>query len=103
MAEAERMKPLAIAAHHQRPSSDIDMSLLDAIEPLNRRPAAEHVAERLLRQVGAGTLKPGDKLPTEHELAAVMQVSRPVIREALRGLSILGVVESRQGGRCYVT
>jgi GntR family transcriptional repressor for pyruvate dehydrogenase complex len=30
-------------------------------------------------------------------------VSRPVVREALRGLSILGVVESRQGGRCYVT
>lgn len=32
-----------------------------------------------------------------------MQVSRPVVREALRGLAILGVVESRQGGRCYVT
>jgi len=79
------------------------MSLLDIIEPLNRRSAAEHVAERILRQIGAGTLRAGDKLPTEHELAAVMQVSRPVIREALRGLSILGVVESRQGGRCYVT
>ena len=79
------------------------MSLLDVIEPLNRKSAAEHVAERILRQIGAGTLRAGDKLPTEHELAAVMQVSRPVVREALRGLSILGVVESRQGGRCYVT
>lgn len=79
------------------------MSVLESIEPFSRKPIAERVADRLLELVRTGNLKAGDKLPTENELAEAMRVSRPVIREALRGLSILGVVESRQGGRCYVT
>lgn len=79
------------------------MSVLESIEPFSRKPIAERVATQLLDLVRSGNLKAGDKLPTELELATAMQVSRPVVREALRGLSILGVVESRQGGRCYVT
>ncbi|MBV9705664.1 MAG: FadR family transcriptional regulator [Methylobacteriaceae bacterium] len=79
------------------------MSLLDNIDPFSRKPIAEQVANRLLDLIRSGNLKAGDKLPTEHELAAALQVSRTVVREALRGLSILGVVGSRQGGRCYVT
>ena len=80
-----------------------DMSLFESLEPLSRKPVAERVANRLLDLIRSGNLKAGDKLPTENELAAALQVSRPIVREALRGLSILGVVESRQGGRCYVT
>jgi GntR family transcriptional repressor for pyruvate dehydrogenase complex len=77
--------------------------LFEQIEPLNRKPVAERVANRLLELIRSGNLRAGDKLPTENELGAAMHVSRPVIREALRSLSIMGVVESRQGGRCYVT
>lgn len=77
--------------------------LFTMIAPLDRRPVAERVAKRMLELISSGNLKAGDKLPTENELAAALSVSRPVVREALRGLSILGVVESRQGGRCYVT
>ncbi len=80
-----------------------DTGSFHGIEPLNRKPVSEQVAMKLLEAIRVGNLKAGDKLPTENELAAALQVSRPVIREALRGLSILGVVESRQGGRCYVT
>jgi GntR family transcriptional repressor for pyruvate dehydrogenase complex len=76
---------------------------LEDLEPFSRKTVAEHVANRLLELIRTGNLKAGDKLPTENELAAALQVSRPVVREALRGLSILGIVESRQGGRCYVT
>ncbi|MGE0283148.1 MAG: FadR/GntR family transcriptional regulator [Rhizobiaceae bacterium] len=79
------------------------ISRLEDFEPLTRKPAAERVADRMLELIRSGNLQAGDKLPTENELASAMQVSRPVVREALRGLSILGVVESRQGGRCYVT
>lgn len=71
--------------------------------PLARKPAAELVVERLLELIYAGSLKAGDTLPTEQEIGAALQVSRPVVREALRGLQILGVVETRQGGRCSVT
>jgi GntR family transcriptional repressor for pyruvate dehydrogenase complex len=78
-------------------------AIFDQFEPLNRKPIAERVANRVLELVRSGNLKAGDKLPTENELGTAMGVSRPVIREALRSLSIMGVVESRQGGRCYVT
>lgn len=47
--------------------------------------------ERLL----AGSLKPGDRLIPERELAAQLGVSRPILREALRALTVLGVVEIR--------
>lgn len=84
--------------------AEIDKTaLFEGLEPLNRKPVSEWVADRLLELIRSGNLQAGDKLPTENELARAMRVSRPVIREALRGLSILGVVESRQGGRCYVT
>jgi len=77
--------------------------LIREMEPLSRKPAAERVANRLLELIRSGNLKAGDKLPTETELGTALHVSRPVIREALRSLSIMGIVESRQGGRCYVT
>jgi GntR family transcriptional repressor for pyruvate dehydrogenase complex len=77
---------------------------LDQIVPLARNPAAaERVANQLLELVRSGNLKAGDVLPSENDLADALQVSRPVVREALRGLAIMGVVESRQGGRCYIT
>lgn len=79
------------------------MSSLEKITPVSRKPAAEMVAEKLLELIAVGSLKAGDTMPTEHELAGALQVSRPVVREALRGLQILGIVETRQGGRCSVT
>jgi GntR family transcriptional repressor for pyruvate dehydrogenase complex len=48
-------------------------------------------------------LGPGDKLPPERELAAMMQVSRPSLREALRALSMMNVLEVKQGSGTYVT
>lgn len=79
------------------------MTIIESIEPLSRKPVAERLTTRMLELIRSGNLRPGDKVPTEHELAAAFQVSRPVVREALRGLSIMGIVESRQGSRCYVT
>lgn len=76
---------------------------LGQITPLGRKPAAERVADRLLDLIRTGNLRAGDKLPHENELASALQVSRPVVREALRGLSIMGVVQTYQGDGCYVT
>ena len=80
-----------------------DLAAFEALTPPPRKSSAETVAENLLELVRTGILKAGDRLPSENEMAKAMQVSRPVVREALRGLSILGIVESRQGGRCHVT
>lgn len=71
--------------------------------PILRQSVAEQVAHRILDLVKAGALKPGDQLPPERDLAASLQVSRPSLREAIRGLSILGVVRTRQGGGVYIS
>lgn len=72
-------------------------------EPIRRHSVAESVAQRILGLIKSGSLKPGDQLPTERDLAASLQVSRPSVREALRGLAILGVVKTRQGGGAYIS
>jgi GntR family transcriptional regulator, transcriptional repressor for pyruvate dehydrogenase complex len=79
-------------------------SALEQITPLTQnKSASQRVAERLRELIASGNLTPGDKLPSENELVRALQVSRPVVREALRGLSMMGIVESRQGGGCFVT
>ncbi len=72
-------------------------------QPIVRVSAAELVAKGILDQVKSGALRPGDRLPTERNLALSLQVSRPTVREAIRGLTILGVARTRQGGGAYIT
>jgi len=71
--------------------------------PIVRESVAEMVARRILDMVSARALRPGDQLPPERELAETLGVSRPSVREAIRGLAILGVVKSRQGGGAFIT
>lgn len=70
---------------------------------LARRTLPEEIAERLIALIRSQELRPGDKLPPERTLAALMDVSRPVLREALRALAIMKVVEIRQGTGTYIT
>lgn len=79
------------------------LELISSGDQIVKVAASQRVADRLLALVQSGNLKAGDKLPTESELGAAFDVSRPVIREALRGLSIMGVVDGRQGGGHYLT
>lgn len=64
---------------------------------------SEDIVDNLLTLIRERELRPGDKLPPERELAVMMQVSRPSLREALRALSIMNVIEIRQGDGTYVT
>ncbi len=72
--------------------------LADLAAPPARKTASELVVGRILDLVRAGSLRPGDRLPPERDLAAQLDVSRPTLREALRALQILGVLEIRHGG-----
>ncbi|WP_024371374.1 FadR/GntR family transcriptional regulator [Exiguobacterium sp. ZOR0005] len=47
-------------------------------------------------------LTPGDRLPSERELAETLSISRASVREALRALSFLGIVETRHGGGTFL-
>jgi GntR family transcriptional repressor for pyruvate dehydrogenase complex len=71
--------------------------------PIARQSVPEMVATRILEMVTTRALRPGDQLPPERELAEMLDVSRPSVREAIRGLSILGVLNVRQGGGAYVS
>lgn len=64
----------------------------------------EAVCDQIRQQVFRGELRPGDRLPAERELAEKLTVSRSVVREAIRSLESMGVVESRMGahGGIYI-
>jgi GntR family transcriptional repressor for pyruvate dehydrogenase complex len=70
--------------------------------PITQTRIAQRVVEQIVRSVQTGQLGPGDKLPGENALAAQFQVSRPCVREALRILEAVGLVEVRRGKGCYV-
>ena len=68
-----------------------------------RRPISEQVATRILAMIKSGNLRSGDRLPTEAQMGIAFGISRPPLREALKALTLMGVLESRQGGRYTVT
>jgi GntR family transcriptional repressor for pyruvate dehydrogenase complex len=68
------------------------------LAPIDRRKTYELVAERLIQQVGAGQLKPGDVLPTERELVQLYSVGRSSVREALRMLESKGLIAANGNG-----
>jgi GntR family transcriptional regulator, transcriptional repressor for pyruvate dehydrogenase complex len=70
-------------------------------EVIRRNKVYEEVAKQIERLI-LKKLKPGDKLPSERELAEMLQVSRSSIRDAIRGLELMGLVEPRQGAGTIV-
>lgn len=72
-------------------------------EPFEKDVLPKRIATRLLSLIKEKHLRPGDKLPPERELAGMMQVSRPSLREALQALAIMNIIEIRQGDGTYVT
>ncbi|MEP7239421.1 MAG: FadR/GntR family transcriptional regulator [Devosia sp.] len=70
---------------------------------LERRSISEQVANRIMSMIKSGNLRSGDRLPTEAQMGIAFGISRPPLREALKALTLMGVLESRQGGRYTVT
>lgn len=63
----------------------------------------DQVVDGIKRMILDGRLGPGDRLPVEKDLADELGVSRGSLREGVRALSILGIVDTRQGDGTYVT
>jgi GntR family transcriptional repressor for pyruvate dehydrogenase complex len=70
-------------------------------ESIRRNKVYEEVARQLERMI-LKKLRPGDKLPSERELAEGLGVSRSSIRDAIRSLELVGLVEPRQGSGTVV-
>lgn len=66
-------------------------------QPVKTRRAFEAVCDQIRRQVAAGALQTGQRLPAERELAEQFDISRSGVRGALRSLEVAGLVEARTG------
>lgn len=62
----------------------------------------EQVAAQIQGLIASGALRPGDRLPPERELAAKFGVGRSSLRDALRTLEVMGIIESRHGSGTVV-
>ncbi len=71
-------------------------------QKLSTKPKAYHVAEQIMLAIRQDTYKIGERLPPESEIASEIGVSRPVVREALGALRLLGVVDARPGLGTFV-
>jgi len=70
----------------------------------NKRPSAvETVIEEIKTLLKNGQLRPGDKIPNELELSRIFAISRGPIREAVRALVALGILEIRRGDGTYIS
>jgi DNA-binding FadR family transcriptional regulator len=72
------------------------------LKPVTRRLVPDDVFEQLLGEVVDGSLSAGDALPSERQLAELLGVSRPAVREALQRMSATRLVEVRHGGATTV-
>jgi GntR family transcriptional repressor for pyruvate dehydrogenase complex len=72
------------------------------IEPIKSTRIYEEIVRQIKAMIGEGRLKSGDQLPPERDLADKFVVSRTSVREALRALESLGLVEIRPGEGTFV-
>ncbi|CAL9407464.1 HTH-type transcriptional regulator LutR [Streptomyces sp. enrichment culture] len=63
----------------------------------------DEAIEKIKGMIVSGALRPGDRLPREGELAAELGLSRNSLREAVRALSLIRILDVRQGDGTYVT
>jgi GntR family transcriptional repressor for pyruvate dehydrogenase complex len=70
--------------------------------PIRPRRIAEDIAEQIKELILKGELKPGERIPPERDLASMLGVSRPPVREAITFLEATGYLKSRQGEGTYV-
>lgn len=70
---------------------------MDSFEPVVALRAADGVGAQIRRKIETGQLKPGDRLPSERDLAAQFHVSRNTVREAIRSLETAGVIQLKKG------
>ena len=104
-ARTRKRESFGRASRTRREARDSNISaVFDPSPPLQFRPIRtrrvfEEICEQVRRQMGAGTLRPGDKLPAERELALQFGVSRTAVREALRSLEIAGIVGLQKGAK----
>ncbi len=73
-----------------------------AFKPISRKKASEQVADQIRKSILGGRLAPGQRLPSERDLASQFEVTRTTLREALKRLESLKLIFIRHGDRATV-
>jgi GntR family transcriptional regulator, transcriptional repressor for pyruvate dehydrogenase complex len=74
-----------------------------AMRPVNRNSLSDEIVEQLTGLISRGVLKPGERLPSEKELCLRFGVGRTTIREALRSMAVMGILNGRVGEGTFVS
>src|SRR5215212_2351824 len=85
----------SMEASRRRPRRDGD----DIFAPVTIARASSSIADQIRAAILSGQLEQGERLPPERELAEQFGVSRVTVRDALRGLEAMGLIEVRVGAR----
>jgi GntR family transcriptional repressor for pyruvate dehydrogenase complex len=88
-------RSLSALAERGRSSRSTDNPM--KIKPINKVSISEEIAQQIMDLIASGDLKPGQRLPAERELCKQFGTGRSSLREALRCLSIMGVLDARVG------
>lgn len=70
---------------------------------VNKERPFDEILDQIIENIQKGNLKQGDALPAERQMAEKLGVSRPVVREVLRALELLGIVTTVRGGANYIS
>src|SRR5664280_2693374 len=76
--------------------------MLKAVAPIERSKLTTSVFEKLLSYVVGGDWKPGDRIPPERDLCQQLGIARNSLREALKAMELIGMLESRVGEGTFV-
>lgn len=75
---------------------------MTGFSPIRTERIYQKIVDQIRQMLNSGQLNPGDRLPSEREIAEQLQVSRPAVREAFSALEMIGLIEIRPGEGTFV-
>lgn len=76
--------------------------MADGFQPVERTSLVDDAAEHIAERIRSGDFQPGDRLPPISEMAKSLGVGQPTIREALKQLEVMGILEIKHGSGVYI-
>lgn len=77
--------------------------MVDKIKPVSRTSLSDEIVQQIIDLISRNVLKPGERLPSERDLCKQFGVGRTSLREALRSLSVMGILDVRLGEGTFVS
>ena len=84
-------------------ASKAESPATEAMRPVHRNSLSDEIVNLIIDLITKGVLKPGERLPSEKELCMRFGVGRTTIREALRSLAVMGILDGRVGEGTFVS